>query len=222
MTFGLVSFLSDYGRTDTFVGVCHGIVLGRAPHVRIVDLTHDVPPHDVRVGALLLARSVPFLPVAVHLAVVDPGVGTPRRGVAVAAARGDLLVGPDNGLLWPAVARLGGASGVWELTEPQFWLEPLSGTFHGRDIFAPVAAHLAAEVAPERVGQAIDPGSLQLLDLPGATVRRGELSAWRNLSKMILWSSALMPGPLSATSTRNQPPDSDSCTRTRPLSASQT
>lgn len=147
--------MSDFGLDDTFVGVCHGVVLRVAPHVRIIDLTHSVTPGDVRQGALLLARATPYLPVGVHLAVVDPGVGTARRGVAIATARGDVLVGPDNGLLAPAARTLGGMTGAWELTNPDYRLVPVSRTFHGRDVFAPAAAALALGIQPPALGDSI-------------------------------------------------------------------
>ncbi len=144
--FEILSFLSDFGLDDTFVGVCHGVILRVAPEVRIIDLTHSVPPGDVREGALLLARATPYLPMAVHLAVVDPGVGTARRAVAVRTARGDVLVGPDNGLLVPAARSMGGMTGAWELTNPDYRLSPVSRTFHGRDVFAPAAGAIASGV----------------------------------------------------------------------------
>lgn len=158
---GLVTFLSDFGRGDIFVGVCHGVIADRAPHARIIDLTHDVEPHDVQQGAVLLARAVVHLPAAVHLAVVDPGVGTERRGVAVRTGRGDVLVGPDNGLLVPAAEALGGVVSVHGLTVPG----DASATFHGRDVFAPAAGDLAAGSPLEDLGPSAD--GLVGLDLPG-------------------------------------------------------
>lgn len=154
--FPFVSFLSDFGLTDMFVGVCHGVLARRSPHARVIDLTHDVDPGDVDLGALLLARAVIYLPTAVHLAVVDPGVGTARRGIAVAAKRGDVLVGPDNGLLLPAARALGGVAGAWELADPRYRLEPLSASFHGRDVFSPAAAALANGVEPQEFGPPVD------------------------------------------------------------------
>ncbi len=131
------------------------MVLRVAPHVRIIDVTHSVSPGDVAAGALLLARAAPYLPVGVHLAVVDPGVGTARRGVAVRTARGDVLVGPDNGLLIPASKSLGGMTGAWELTNPRYRLSPVSRTFHGRDVFAPAAGAVALGVDPTVLGVAV-------------------------------------------------------------------
>lgn len=151
--FDVVTFLSDFGRSDVFVGVCHGVIARHAPHVRIIDLTHDVEPHDVEHGAVLLSRAVGHLPVSVHLAVVDPGVGTDRRGVAVTAGRGDVLIGPDNGLLLSAAEILGGISGAYELA-PGSRTHP-SATFHGRDVFAPAAAAVAGGTAPATLGPAV-------------------------------------------------------------------
>ncbi len=174
--FGLVSFLSDFGLDDIFVGVCHGVILRVAPHVRIVDVTHSVAPGDVRQGALLLARATPYLPVGVHLAVVDPGVGTARRGVAIGTGRGDVLVGPDNGLLNAAARALGGMTGSWELTSPDHRLVPVSRTFHGRDVFAPAAGALAVGVEPAHLGDAVT-GLVDLDPLPPPVVTRELLEA---------------------------------------------
>lgn len=153
--FDVVTFLSDFGRRDVFVGVCHGVIAGRAPHVRIIDLTHDVDPHDVEQGGELLSRAVGHLPVAVHMAVVDPGVGTERRGVAVSTDRGDVLIGPDNGLLVPAAEVLGGVTGAHELTAPAGRSDHVSATFHGRDVFAPAAAAAANGTPPDRFGAVV-------------------------------------------------------------------
>ena len=154
-----VSFLSDYGLTDEFVGVCKAVVLRAAPFARIIDITHGIPPFDVRAGALALARSVQYLPPGVVLAVVDPGVGTDRRAVAV-EVEGGFLVGPDNGLLAPAVAMLGGARRVVSLTNPEYQLEAPGATFAGRDVFAPAAGYLAAGTPLVELGEQIDPMSL--------------------------------------------------------------
>lgn len=154
--FDVITFLSDFGSADVFVGVCHGVLAERAPSVRVIDLTHEVAPGDVDLGATLLARAVPHLPVAVHLAVVDPGVGTARRGVAVAAGRGDVLVGPDNGLLLRAARALGGVREARELTSPRHRRHPTSATFHGRDVFAPATGAIAAGVALGELGPEAD------------------------------------------------------------------
>jgi S-adenosyl-L-methionine hydrolase (adenosine-forming) len=154
-----VSFLSDYGLADEFVGVCTAVVLRAAPSARVIDITHGIPPFDVRAGALALARAVQYLPPGVVLAVVDPGVGTDRRAVAVEVESG-FLVGPDNGLLAPAVAMLGGASRVVSLTNADYQLEAPGATFAGRDVFAPAAGYLAAGTPLEELGELVDPTSL--------------------------------------------------------------
>lgn len=160
--YGWITFLTDYGLDDNFVGVCHGVIARTAPAVRVIDITHTIQPQDVREGALVLAQSVPYMPRAVHLAVVDPGVGTKRRGVVLAA--GDsLLVGPDNGLLVWAAEALGKIREARVIANPAYQLPKVSRTFHGRDVFAPVAAHLAGGLELERVGAAIDPGGLERL-----------------------------------------------------------
>ncbi len=145
----VITFLSDYGQLDEFVGVCHGVMARRCPNARVIDLTHAIPRHDVRSGAIVLRSALPFLPVGVHLAIVDPGVSAvgrhARRCVAMRTVEEDhLLVGPDNGLLMPAAERLGGVAEAVDIGESPERLEPVSRTFHGRDIFAPVAAALAA------------------------------------------------------------------------------
>lgn len=165
----LISFLSDFGG-ESAPATCRGVMWGIAPDARLLDLNHHVPKFAVRDGAFLLSRAVGYLPVGVHLAVVDPGVGTARRPVALRAARGDTLVGPDNGLLLPAARVLGGVTAAHQLTNRELFLAEVSSTFHGRDLFAPVAAHLAAGVPLERVGPAIAPASLVDLRLPEPVV----------------------------------------------------
>lgn len=161
-----ITFLSDYGHEDEFVGVCHAVIYQIAPGVPVIDLTHGIERQDVIQGAVALANALPFCPPGVHLAVVDPGVGSPRRAVAVAAGEGRFLVGPDNGLLSRAADRLGGATDAVDIGRSPFRLEPVSATFHGRDLFAPVAAHLALGARLIEAGQPIDPTSLAKLDLP--------------------------------------------------------
>ncbi len=173
----VVSFLTDYGLSDAFVGVCHGVIAQGCPGARIIDLTHGVAPHDVRAGALILTRALPYLPQGVHLAVVDPGVGGPRRAVALRARDGQHLVGPDNGLLHPAALACGGVAAAVDVARSPLARTPVSATFHGRDLFAPVAAGLACGLALERVGDPIDPASLVALDLPEPYRRDGELVA---------------------------------------------
>jgi S-adenosyl-L-methionine hydrolase (adenosine-forming) len=168
--FRYLSFLTDYGLEDGFVAACHGVAARIAPHASIIDVTHLVPPGDVRRGAAVLAQTVPFLPPAVHVAVVDPGVGTARRGVAVAA--GDsVFVGPDNGLLSWAVAASGGAARAVNLTNRELWLADVAATFHGRDIFMPVAAHLAADADLASAGTEIDVRELVTLPAPERLIR---------------------------------------------------
>ncbi|HEV7897719.1 MAG TPA: SAM-dependent chlorinase/fluorinase [Planosporangium sp.] len=171
-----VSLTTDYGLSDGFVAACHGVIARIAPAVRVIDVTHQVPPADVFRGAAVLAQTVPHLPAAVHVAVVDPGVGTARRGVAVEAARG-LLVGPDNGLLPAAAEALGGVRRVMILDNAGWFAETVSPTFHGRDIFAPVAAHLAAGGDPADAGAEVDPATLVRLPEPVVVVGDGWLEA---------------------------------------------
>src|SRR3954463_13863747 len=141
----VLTFLSDYGQLDEFVGICHGVIARLAPEVRIIDVSHGVPRHDIRAGALALRGALPYMPPGVHLAVVDPEVGGRRRAVALRCAEEDrLLVGPDNGLLMLAAERFGGVTEAVEISHSKWRLEPVSATFHGRDVFAPVAAQLAA------------------------------------------------------------------------------
>jgi S-adenosyl-L-methionine hydrolase (adenosine-forming) len=168
--FRYLSFLTDYGLEDGFVAACHGVAARIAPHASIIDVTHLVPPGDVRRGAAVLAQTVPYLPAAVHVAVVDPGVGTARRGVAVAA--GDsVFVGPDNGLLSWAVTASGGAARAFSLTNRELWLPDVTATFHGRDIFMPVAAHLADDAELAATGAEIDVADLVTLPVPERQIR---------------------------------------------------
>ena len=160
-----VTFLTDFGLTDDFVGTCHGVIKRIAPDVQILDITHGIPPRAVLQGALVLANTVPYMPVGVHLAVVDPGVGGIRRPLVLRDAEGRFYVGPDNGLLLPAAERAGIVEAC-ELTNEAYWLESISRTFHGRDIFSPVAAHLATGVELHELGLPLDPEALVRLDLP--------------------------------------------------------
>ena len=156
-----VSFLSDYGTADEFVGVVKSVIRELAPHATVIDLTHGIEPFDVRAGSLALARSVAYVAPGIVLAVVDPGVGTERRGVAVEVAGGEgVLVGPDNGLLAPAVAMAGGAERAVSLTAAAFQLESPGATFDGRDVFAPAAAHLCNGVDLAELGEPVDPDLL--------------------------------------------------------------
>jgi S-adenosylmethionine hydrolase len=156
-----ITFLSDYGLADEFVGVVHGVIAGICPEARVIDLTHGIPRQDVLAGARVLARSLPYVPAGVHLAVVDPEVGARRRAVALRTVEeGRLLVGPDNGLLMPAAERFGGIAEVVEISASPWRLEPLSATFHGRDLFAPIAARLAGGAPLAAAGAPLDPGEL--------------------------------------------------------------
>ncbi len=173
-----VTFLSDYGYDDEFAGVCRAVIARIAPDARLVDITHGITRHDVRGGSVVLANALPFAEPGVHLAVVDPGVGTQRRPLAVRAASDDrLLVGPDNGLLSLALGRLGGAVEAVDLSLSPLRLEPVSATFHGRDIFAPVAANLANGVALAAAGEPVDPGTLTPLELPQPSVEADRIVA---------------------------------------------
>src|SRR5690349_764796 len=149
-----ITFLSDFGLKDEFVGTCHGVMKRFAPEAEIIDVTHGIPPQAILQGALVLANTLPYMPVGVHLAVVDPGVGGGRRAVALRDRDGRLFVGPDNGLLLPAAERAG-IDEVRELANPEYALESISRTFHGRDLFAPAAAHLANGVALEELGPSL-------------------------------------------------------------------
>jgi S-adenosylmethionine hydrolase len=163
----IITLLTDYGVQDEFVGVCHGVIRRIAPDVPIVDLTHGVPRHGVREGALSLRNALPYTPAGVHIAVVDPQVGTERRAVALRCAEDDrILVGPDNGLLSLAWERFGGVVEAVDVSRSPHRLEPLSATFHGRDVFAPVGAALAAGEPLGDAGQPLDPAELTALSLP--------------------------------------------------------
>ena len=165
---GQICFLSDFGLASDFVGTCKGVMVGIAPGVPVIDLTHDVPGFEVEAGAEVLKHATRYMPPdTVYLAVVDPGVGTERRALAVRTGRGHLMVGPDNGLLIPAAESLGNVSEAVELTNDKYQVSPVSSTFHGRDIFAPAAAHLASGVELSELGDRVDPGSLASLYLPG-------------------------------------------------------
>ena len=170
-----ISFLTDFG-ADTAPAVCRGVIWTIAPEARILDLTHSVRQFAVRDGAFLLWSAAPYLPVGVHLAIVDPGVGTQRRPVGLRTGRGDTLVGPDNGLLVPAAERLGGITAARELTNASLMREEVSRTFHGRDLFAPIAAHLANGVAFDDVGPEIDASGLTRVVLPAPEIVDGRFT----------------------------------------------
>lgn len=163
--FDYISFTTDYGLSDGFVASCHGVIAREAPDVKIIDVTHMIAPGDVTRAAAVLAQTVPHLPPSVHLAVVDPGVGTTRRAVVLETARG-LFVGPDNGLLIWAAEALGGIVAASELSTP----DDASRTFHGRDLFAPAAARLA--LGTQDTGPHLDPATL--IRLPDPVVALGD------------------------------------------------
>ena len=173
----VITFLSDYGLGDGFVGVCHGVIARICPESRVIDISHGVARHDVRAGALILRDALAYMPAGVHLAVVDPGVGAQRRALALRAADGRVLVGPDNGLLSPAAHHAGGVIEAVDIGRSQFRLERVSATFHGRDVFAPVAAHLAAGESLAHVGVSCDPEQLVALELPRPRYEGGALVA---------------------------------------------
>ena len=173
----IVTFLSDYGLQDEFVGVCHGVMLKIAPHVTIIDVHHGILRQDIRHGAIVFEQAIGFLPEGVHLAVVDPGVGSDRRAIAVQATSGQVFVGPDNGLLLPAVDRAGGASLAVELTKEDFQLVPVSRTFQGRDVFAPAAAHVASGVELSELGPKLEIDGLIRLEIPEAWIHDDHLHA---------------------------------------------
>jgi S-adenosyl-L-methionine hydrolase (adenosine-forming) len=171
----VVTFLTDFGLQDDFVGTCHGVIARIAPDVRVIDVTHGIEPQAVLQGAIVLRNTVPYLPAGVHLAVVDPGVGGTRRAIAVCARDGRTFVGPDNGLLMLA-ADAAGAETAHELVDPRYRLPDVSHTFHARDIFAPAAAHLASGLAISELGPAVDPADLVRLDEPEPVTGRTQIS----------------------------------------------
>jgi S-adenosylmethionine hydrolase len=166
-----VTFVSDYGLEDEFVGVCHGVMLRIAPHLTIVDVHHNVLRQDIRHGAIVLEQSIRYL------AVVDPTVGSKRRAIAVESGWGEFFVGPDNGVLLPAVEQTGGVKRAVHITEKSFLLTPISRTFQGRDVFAPAAAHIANGVDPGELGPPMSPDELVTFEIPHAWVHDDHLHA---------------------------------------------
>ena len=173
----IVTFTSDYGLEDEFVGVCRGVMLKIAPQLRVVDLHHYILRQDVRHGAVVLQQSLRFLPEAIHLAIVDPTVGSDRLALALETSSGQVLVGPDNGLLMPAAEEGGGIERVVSITNEKYLLTPVSNTFQGRDVFAPVAAHLANGIEVSELGEEISPADLVTVDIPQAWVHDDHLHA---------------------------------------------
>src|SRR5436190_407903 len=162
----VITFLSDFGLQDDFVGTCHGVIKKIAPEAEVIDITHGIPPQAVLQGALVLCSTIRYMPEGVHLAVVDPGVGGARRPLALRDESGRFYVGPDNGLLVPAAESMGGIAAAHELANPDYALQPVSRTFHGRDLFAPAAAHLTRGVELGELGPPLAVDSLARLDIP--------------------------------------------------------
>lgn len=172
-----IVFVTDYGLSDPFAGICHGVIARIAPDAKVIDLTHAIPRQDVLRGAIELGRAIPYLPTdAVFVAVVDPGVGSERRSIAVQAGSAS-LVGPDNGVLSLGWRALGGADTAVEISNEEVVLSPVSRTFHGRDVFAPAAAHLANGTALERLGPPVDVLSLRRLEIPQPMVAPGAVGS---------------------------------------------
>jgi S-adenosyl-L-methionine hydrolase (adenosine-forming) len=173
----VVTFLTDFGLEDDFVGTCHGVMKRIAPDAEIIDITHGIRPGHVLQAALMLAKTLPYMPEGVHLAVVDPGVGSARRPLALRDASGRLYVGPDNGLLVPAADCFGGVAEAHELANPAYALESVSRTFHGRDLFSPAAAHLALGVPLAELGPPVAADALVRVDVPQPEVGHSRLRA---------------------------------------------
>ena len=211
-----VTFLSDFGLQDDFVGTCHGVMKRIAPETEIIDITHGIRPGRILQGALVLANTLPYMPAGVHLAVVDPGVGGARRALALRDAEGRAYVGPDNGLLVPASDRFGGIVEAVELANPAYALGPVSRTFHGRDLFSPAAAHLSLGVPLSDLGPPVDPDALVRLDLPEPEVGPSRIRATvlgvdrfgnvaLNLTREQLEQASIVPGTRVEVSARGEP-----------------
>jgi S-adenosylmethionine hydrolase len=170
----VITFVTDFGPAAP--AVCRGVMFGIAPEANIIDINHQVPRYSIRDGAGTLVFALPHMPVGVHVAVVDPGVGTDRLAVAIRTRRGDVLIGPDNGLLVPAAERLGGIVEVRSIENRSLMLPVVTSSFHGRDIFSPVAAHIAMGTPFEDVGPVVPPERLVRLPVPEPTIRDGELA----------------------------------------------
>jgi S-adenosyl-L-methionine hydrolase (adenosine-forming) len=173
----IVTFLSDYGLQDEFVGVCHGVMLAIAPFLKIIDINHQILRQDIRHGAVVLQQAIRYMPEAVHLAVVDPSVGSERRAVAIESGWGETFVGPDNGLLIPAAKERGDIKRAFAIEDQRFLLTPVSRTFQGRDVFAPAAAQIASGVDPAELGPPIEPADLVPLEISKAWVHDDHLHA---------------------------------------------
>lgn len=171
----VISLLTDFGARDPSAAILHGVIATIAPDARVIDISHEVRKFAIRDGALLLWCALPYLPVGVHVAVVDPGVGTARRPIAILSRRGDVLIGPDNGLLMAAPARIGGVAQVRLLDAPEYRLPVVSTSFHGRDIFVPAAAHLARGVPFEALGPELDANTLAASPIADPEIEDGAL-----------------------------------------------
>jgi S-adenosylmethionine hydrolase len=172
-----ITFLSDFGHGDDFVGTCHGVIKQIAPATQIIDLTHEVRRHDILQGAIILANTLPYMPESIILAVVDPGVGGGRQPLALRTTEGRYLVGPDNGLLSLAAEKLGGAAEAVELACSTYSLQDVCKTFEGRDLFSPAAAHLSLGVELSELGAPVEIGELTRIELPDAETAHGEIAA---------------------------------------------
>jgi S-adenosylmethionine hydrolase len=171
----VITFLTDFGPAAP--AVCRGVMFRFCPDANIIDVSHQVPRYSIREGAGSLRFALPYMPVGTHVAVVDPGVGTARLPIALRTGRGDVLIGPDNGLLIAAAEALGGIVEARSIENRDLMLPEVSSTFHGRDIFAPVAGHLAAGVPYEEVGPAVPLGSLARLSDVRPTIADGALDS---------------------------------------------
>ncbi|GII79636.1 hypothetical protein Sru01_46180 [Sphaerisporangium rufum] len=180
----VITLLTDYGLEDGFVASCHGVIIGIAPDARIIDVCHQVPAGDIRRGAAILAQTLPYLPAGVHVAAVDPAAASTRRSIAVLAGH-RVFIGPDNGLLSWALLAAGGARAAYEITNEELFLTPVSATFHGRDIYAPVAAHLGTGREPAELGPQIPLD--RLLSLPAPTARLGQEAAEGEVLSVDRW-----------------------------------
>ncbi|MDQ3915422.1 MAG: SAM-dependent chlorinase/fluorinase [Actinomycetota bacterium] len=172
-----LTFLSDYGLEDEFVGVCQGVILRIAPHVKIIHIHHNILRQSIRHGAIVLEQSIRFMPESVHLAVVDPSVGSDRRAIVIETGWGETFVGPDNGLLMPAAEQSGGVRRAFDIVDKSFLLTPISRTFQGRDVFSPAAAHIANGVDPSGFGPPVPVDELERLEIPDAWVHDDHLHA---------------------------------------------
>lgn len=173
----VITFLTDFG-PDGAAATCRGVMLGICPNAQIVDISHSVRKYAIGDAARLLRASLPYMPQGVHVGVVDPGVGTERRLIGILADRGDVLIGPDNGLLTLGADALGGTVAARELTNPALWLRTTTSTFHGRDIFSPVAAHLAARSATfASIGDELDPNTLVRIERSAARIVLGAIES---------------------------------------------